>query len=291
MTEGNLYSELKEARDRLDELFLTSFQNMEGALERYIKLFRPESPAGEVLSELLTESDFVQWYNETCDGHHGGVGSGKLDWPPDIKQRVYLQYHLLEGMCGPHIDLDNFAHMFTYVGPNINDNNTAFIEQVIVPFHNDVLRLLTPAIEAQSPNDPEHLPLNQGVLVDLSRIAELESIDSVEYDFSKVIQLCIELNSAYKSNCFYSVAALTRALIDHVPPLFGCEKFSEVSNNYGGSKSFQQSMKHLQNSARSIGDAHLHTQIRNKETLPTLAQVNFNNDIDVLLSEIVRLQK
>ena len=81
-----------------------------------------------------------------------------------------------------------------------------------------------------------------------------------------------------------------KLLIDHIPPIFGCGNFSEVSNNYRGSKSFKQSMKHLQNSARSIGDAHLHTQIRNKETLPTLAQVNFHNDIDVLLSEIVRLQ-
>jgi len=48
-------------------------------------------------------------------------------------------------------------------------------------------------------------------------------------------------------------------------------------------------MAHLENSARRIADAHLHTQIRARETLPTATQVNFSNDLDVLLAEIVRI--
>lgn len=27
---------------------------------------------------------------------------------------------------------------------------------------------------------------------------------------------------------------LTRALIDHVPPVFGCQSFVELANNYAG---------------------------------------------------------
>jgi hypothetical protein len=86
-----------------------------------------------------------------------------------------------------------------------------------------------------------------------------------------------------------AVAALTRALLDHVPPIFGVASFAEVANNYRGSKSFRESMQHLEKSARNIGDAHLHTQIRRRETLPSATQVNFGNDLDVLLAEIVRL--
>jgi hypothetical protein len=83
---------------------------------------------------------------------------------------------------------------------------------------------------------------------------------------------------------------LTRALLDHVPPIFGKQSFAEVANNYGGGgKSFRESMLHLERSARNIGDAHLHIQIRNSESLPTSTQVNFSNDIDVLLAEIVRV--
>ena len=65
--------------------------------------------------------------------------------------------------------------------------------------------------------------------------------------------------------------------------------FGEVANNYAATKSFRESMQHLENSARNIGDAHLHVQIRKRESLPTPTQVNFSNDLDVLLGEIVRI--
>jgi hypothetical protein len=89
-----------------------------------------------------------------------------------------------------------------------------------------------------------------------------------------------------------AVAMLVRAILDHVPPIFSCKNFAEVSNNYGGgSKSFKQSMANLESSSRKIADSHLHTQIRSKEILPNKTQVNFSNDLDVLLAEIVRLLK
>lgn len=82
---------------------------------------------------------------------------------------------------------------------------------------------------------------------------------------------------------------LVRSILDHVPPEFSCKSFSEVANNYAGSKSFKQSMAHLENSSRKIADAHLHTQIRKTESLPNKTQVNFTNDLDVLLAEIARI--
>jgi hypothetical protein len=82
---------------------------------------------------------------------------------------------------------------------------------------------------------------------------------------------------------------LTRALMDHVPPIFGQSTFEGIANNYSGTKSFKDSMRHLQGSSRSIANAHLHTPIRRSESLPTSTQVNFRQDLDVLLSEIVRI--
>jgi len=85
-----------------------------------------------------------------------------------------------------------------------------------------------------------------------------------------------------------AVAALTRALLDHIPPIFGQPAFAQVASNHNG-QSFKTAMQRLQTSARSIGDAHLHQQIRRRETLPLPQQVNFAAEIDVLLAEIVRL--
>lgn len=125
--------------------------------------------------------------------------------------------------------------------------------------------------------------------VDRSRLQELKDIRTTQFDLSRLIKILEELNTCYKNQCNISVITLTRALLDHVPPIFSCKTFSEVANNCAGSKSFKESIKHLENSSRKIADQYLHTQIRQKESLPNRTQVNFSNDIDVLLSEIVRV--
>lgn len=127
--------------------------------------------------------------------------------------------------------------------------------------------------------------------VDRSRLQELRNITTAQFDLSRLIKVLEELNVCYKNHCDISVIMLTRALLDHVPPIFSCGTFSEVSNNYAGSKSFKESMRHLEKSSRKIADQYLHTQIRQKESLPNTTQVNFSNDVDVLLGEIVRVLK
>jgi hypothetical protein len=128
--------------------------------------------------------------------------------------------------------------------------------------------------------------------VDLSRIAELRGVTSQEFDLTKLIQLCEELNICYANGCYFAVAMLTRAIIDHIPPVFEFSKFTEVANNYGGGgSSFKKSMRNLQSSSRNIADSYLHLQIRKKESLPTKVQVDFRANLDVLLAEIVRSMK
>ncbi len=131
---------------------------------------------------------------------------------------------------------------------------------------------------------------NSDHYVDPNRIAELKALTSVQFDLIKLIRLCEELNSSYNNNNYLSVIMLVRTILDHIPPLFGFKTFVEVANNYGG-KSMKKSLQNLQNSSRNIADAHLHETIRSKETLPHKTQVDFRNDLDVLLSEIVRLLK
>jgi hypothetical protein len=133
--------------------------------------------------------------------------------------------------------------------------------------------------------------LHDEYFVDPTRIEHLKSLGSAKFDLSKLIELCNELNRCWESGSFLAVAMLMRSIMDHVPPIFGYSKFAEISNNYGGTKSFKKSMEHLENSLRNIADAHLHTSIRQKEVLPTKTQVNFANDLDVLLAEIVRILK
>ncbi len=123
------------------------------------------------------------------------------------------------------------------------------------------------------------------------RMKELKEISSDKFDLCKLLRLCEELNNCYRTNCIFSIILLTRALIDHVPPVFGFKTFNEVVSNYGGTKSFKESMDRLNSSSRKIADQHLHTSIRKSESIPTMNQVDFSNDIDVLLAEVHRILK
>ena len=126
--------------------------------------------------------------------------------------------------------------------------------------------------------------------VDLDRIDEISQIKGQNFDFTKLISLLKELNVAYAHNLVLTIPLLVRSVIDHIPPIFGKHNFDDVCGAYG-SRSFRDSMNNLNKSNRKIADAILHEHIRNRESLPTKTQVNFKNDLDVLLQEIVRKTK
>ena len=125
--------------------------------------------------------------------------------------------------------------------------------------------------------------------VDPDRINELKSISSEKYDLSKLVRLCEELNICFAGECYMSLVMLSRAILDHVSPIFGLTKFSELANNYSGAKSFKEAMQNLDNNSRKISDYYLHSQIRNSESLPNVTQVDFSNNLDFLLAEIIRI--
>ena len=128
---------------------------------------------------------------------------------------------------------------------------------------------------------------HSGNFIDKKRFQALKK-KSGKFDFSRLLKILTELDCAFSAENYISVILLVRTILDHVPPIFNLKTFAEVVNNYGP-KSFKDSMSHLENSSRKIADSYLHTQIRAKESLPNKTQVNFSNDIDVLLAEIIRI--
>ena len=126
--------------------------------------------------------------------------------------------------------------------------------------------------------------------VNLTRIIQLKEIQNENFDLSRLIKFCEELNENYQNGNYYSVAMLGRSILNHVPPVLGFRTFIEVANNYGN-RSFKGNMSHLQNSMKNIADNYLHETIRRNEVLPTSNQVNFSPDLDVLLGEVIRKLK
>jgi hypothetical protein len=170
--------------------------------------------------------------------------------------------------------------------------------QTAVPLANRMKTTLLQAIE-QLKHELDTDDQIQGIKMSSSskeyihpeRLKELGNLTSNEFDLCKLLKICEELNDCYMKNGVLSIIMLTRALIDHVPPIFGKETFNEVVNNYSGTKSFKENMERLNSSSRKIANQHLHTPIRRSEALPTMNQVDFSNDIDVLLGEVYRILK
>jgi hypothetical protein len=127
------------------------------------------------------------------------------------------------------------------------------------------------------------------MLVDEGRIQELKNTPSGTYDLRKLVRLCEELNVCYSNESYFAVAMLARAVLDHVPPLFGLRTFAEVVSSYAWGRSRRDAMDHVENSTRKVADLHLHSVATRHELLPNQAQVNFGPTLDVLLGEIVKL--
>ena len=166
------------------------------------------------------------------------------------------------------------------------------VERLLASFKQILLLIPDNSVSFTQGYNTKSIAGNNILFVDSTRLTELRATHSTNFDLSKLIKYCEELNLNYDAGCFLAVSMLVRAILDHVPPVFGYKSFSEVANNYsGGSKSFKESMDHLEKSLRKIADSCLHGQIRTREVLPNRTQVNFSSDLDVLLAEIVRVLK
>jgi hypothetical protein len=277
-----------------------SHHTVTNAIQRYVARMDGE-PLGTVVRRVLSVMDFDAWFAAARATIGSMVGSGTLNWPATTPERVALQAELLRRIAGGQIDLIEYTYDFHYKENRFDTNTREFITQDFEPFHRDLMGLLDRELEAlRQPDVVAPIPVDVAILPPIPtpaaeyisevRLNELRALKPATFDLRKLIRLCEETDESFRRQCFLSVAALTRALLDHVPPIFGVASFNEVANNYGGGgRSFRESMQHLQGSARRIGDAHLHVQIRNSESLPTSTQVNFSNDVDVLLAEIVRV--
>jgi hypothetical protein len=124
-----------------------------------------------------------------------------------------------------------------------------------------------------------------------SRINDFRNLKQDSYDMSRLVRMCEELNVCYSNQAWLAAGMLVRALLDHVPPIFDKLSFAEVVDDHSAGKSFRERMQHLENNSRKVADSFLHTRIRRHESLPTQKQVDFKNDLDALLREVVRILK
>ncbi|MCK4358418.1 MAG: hypothetical protein KAW92_06695 [Candidatus Cloacimonetes bacterium] len=225
--------------------------------------------------------------------NHFVKGTWELYLPTDetamFKQKVLEVVDLLDDIFGEN----NFYT--TNIFHTINTSSKGHFGGPSFACVKDVVALINAAHKKYMRNiskkHDSNSATNRQNYVELSRINELKSIKNPNYDLTRLIRLCEELNIAYQYHCFMSIAMIMRAIIDHIPPIFGVRTFVQLASNYNNGKSFKKLMMKLENSLRNIANSHLHKQIGKREVLPTFTQVNFSAELDVLLSEIIKILK
>ena len=126
--------------------------------------------------------------------------------------------------------------------------------------------------------------------LDQQTLLHLKLLNSSKFDMAKLIRFCEELNDNYGRGNYLSCVLIIRAVMNHIPPIFGEQTFSQVVSQSG--RSLKSILERLEDGARPIADLHTHMLIRPKESLPTKHQVEpYKASFEILIQEMAnRLQ-
>jgi len=128
--------------------------------------------------------------------------------------------------------------------------------------------------------------------VSISRLDELKAVSGGRFDCTRLLSMCEELNDCAARKNPLAVILLTRTILNHVPPAFEFETFSQVAANYGGGgSSFKKAAERLENHSRKVADRLGHMPIRDKEVVPSMVEVDFASELETILTEFCRILK
>ena len=137
-------------------------------------------------------------------------------------------------------------------------------------------------------DDPEYEmnTAKNNAFIDYKVLQTLKGINSKNFDTSKLLRMCDELNDCYGRSNYISSILLLRAIMNHVPPIFGVTSFSQVVAH--ASRSTKNILEKLEDEARPIADLHTHILIRKKESYPSKNQVEpYKASFEILIQEII----
>ena len=139
------------------------------------------------------------------------------------------------------------------------------------------------AAKSQQPRmrDDELRQLRSREYVDTQVVASISARanSGMPQDYSKLLRLINELNENYRHGHAYAAHVLLRAILDHIPPIFGFKDFAAVANNYGWSRTDKAYMRKLLDFKLQADDV-LHRQISHTpdrlslDDMPARAWVN-----------------
>ena len=210
------------------------------------------------------------------------------------------------GNCGPSDDPDkqtaylygfrDIAKMFASSAKRIGDPDLSNMisELDLSPEHiTDAYDLraelfgIIDYLDSASANEDYQKSVNlNSSFLNIEVLDDLKKIENSKFDIKKLVRFCEELNDSYSRANYLSCALLIRAVMNHIPPIFNAEKFSQVVANSG--RSVKAVLSHLESQARPIADLHTHFLIRSREQVPTKHQIEpYKPSFEILIQEVI----
>jgi hypothetical protein len=121
-------------------------------------------------------------------------------------------------------------------------------------------------------------------IVDVIRAKDGQSA----FNVTKLLKLIDELNDNYVRKNSYASHGLLRAILDHIPPIFGYTSFREVANNHAWGQTDKRYMRRLADFRDQADDA-LHRQISTKPDVLDFDDMLASVHVNRLLQECAEL--
>lgn len=217
---------------------------------------------------------------DELDPHFGSVDDLALSLVVkqfDIEPISFMDYDSNAGVLTLHRDqlklfhgvvdiADYVQRVVSWVDPDESDDDLLIMQPRIVP--------------ASAP---------RGSYIQPSLLDRLEAAQAAtKWNLKKLHTLAVELNESYALGHAYASHTLLRAIIDHVPPVFGKGNFKSVVEQYCWSVTDKKYMKRLED-FRGQGDDALHRMIREREDILDIEDIPSRVLINRLIDEVVAL--
>ena len=161
-------------------------------------------------------------------------------------------------------------------------------EHIVAAYHqrDDLTAVIDQLREAAADPDYEDGLGQATAFIAPEVLAALRAVPAGRFDLRKLVRFCEELDNAYRRGNYLSAILLMRAVMNHVPPVFGQSSFAAVAANAG--RSVKPMLERLEREARPIADLHSHILIRARESLPSRHQLEpYKGSFELLLQEVM----
>ena len=128
--------------DCCDDVMSSNYNTFENNLMKFYQFLDNTSPFREYAKQVERPEEFDNWYQKAKSSRTGMVGSGELDWPLVIDERLGFQIALFRAIAQGRESVLDFCSNFMDAGTRLDDMVFEINDQLFRPFVRELRKLV-----------------------------------------------------------------------------------------------------------------------------------------------------